>query len=845
MAPNILLLRVCWLEALTKNEVKTALRDLFVANPGKAVRLAKTYGLYDWLYETIIHPVHMSACRHEPNLFIEYIMTDPETGSDIIQQPFQREWQQIISDYKRVLIAAPRSHGKCCTAGTKLILRDNTPKEVSTLPIGVPFETLSWTEELGYTWQWAKVWQSTKQTCYKITTRSGRTTEYSEEHPCWTDTGWVAAKDLQVGNRFGVARGKPHGSVAYDLIKARILGYALTTAIPEDCFTWDSNSVQALLQGYVETGKYRSTSRKLQEDMQSLLLRFNTQSYIIQKNEEYELQIIPTTGDEKLFWDEIVSVEYTGMQQTYSVEVENTHIHITDDFVTHNSIQLVGRLTWELGNNHELRIIILGSSSDNAQQILGLVSELVKSDRCKEVFPDLIIDTEKGDRKDHFFVKRKIAQRDPSVSACGILEAGAGKRADLLICDDVVDSKNAITNPAMREQITRQVKETWFSLVSSKGRVVWIGTPYHIADCTHNLKNNPEIWKIWWTPAIKNDMVLDEFGEPVMEAMLDEDGNTLFDPIFGKPKMRPKTVRTYLWPDKWGEEALRLRRLEVGERTFSRQYLLNAMSDEERTFPEKSIIKSFDYELLDIGDGVEDDWPTFGGVDLASSMGKKAAWTVIWTLARNPHNKRLYLKDVWRQKATFVETIAAIEHMWEKHHWRFTYVENNGYQTAVINSMGEDKKWIPIQGFHTSATGKFDEKVGLPGMCVAFERGLFAIPAGRFDPQTLQLSAEDDSDLAVFMGELRAHPGGEWSDTIMALWFAYRAAIEGQSDFESAYLDAIAGVSKPEKPSIQDLAVVDRTTPYKVTCTHCKVELSGRGRPGLCPICNIQLGSVV
>lgn len=42
-----------------------------------------------------------------------------------------------------------------------------------------------------------------------------------------------------------------------------------------------------------------------------------------------------------LCWDKIVKVESIGMQQTYSVAVDNTHTHVTNDFVTHNSFSVL------------------------------------------------------------------------------------------------------------------------------------------------------------------------------------------------------------------------------------------------------------------------------------------------------------------------------------------------------------------------------------------------------------------------------------------------------------------------------------------------------------------------
>jgi hypothetical protein len=432
------------------------------------------------------------------------------------------------------------------------------------------------------------------------------------------------------------------------------------------------------------------------------------------------------------------------------------------------TIQIVGRVIWELGHNPNLRIKIIAAADDKAKEILGLIRDFVSdSERVHEVFPNLEIDVRKGDRATDFFVKRDVKQRDPSVDAAGVLSAGAGGRADLLICDDVVDLKNSVINPAMREQVIKAIQETWFSLVSATGSIVWICTPYHVADATHVIKATGR-FKLWIVPAIR------------YERHYDEEGNPLVDEETGQQVV----TKHILWEDKWSEAKLDDKRGEVGERVFARQYLLNAMSDEERTFPEKSLERSFDLTRADIGDDVDDEWITYGGVDLASAFGRKNAWTVIWTIAVNPHDHRFYLKEMYRRRMSFPDTVEAIIAQARKHNWRLGKVENNAYQQAVIDAIGERDKTLPLEPF-TTGSNKADEKVGLPGMAVAFEKSKFAIPAARFP-----LAPDDPSMISILMTELRTHPGGEFSDTIMALWFAWSAATSGSGDFEDAWLEA-------------------------------------------------------
>lgn len=439
--------------------------------------------------------------------------------------------------------------------------------------------------------------------------------------------------------------------------------------------------------------------------------------------------------------------------------------------------QLVGRCIWEIGRNHNIRIKVVSATDDKAKEILGQIKEMIKkSERVKDVFPDLEVDEERGDTKGEFFVKRSnVTMRDGTVQSAGVLSSGAGGRADILLCDDVVDPKNALVNPSVREQVKEVLTKTWFSLVAASGRIYYLATPYHVQDATHHLRDTVgDAWEIApWIPAIIYELQFDEDGAPVLEP----------DPETGKE--RQKVVKRYLWPEKWNDEALELKRTELGPQGFASQFLLKAMSEEDRVFPEESLRRSYNPDLSEIGEDIEDDWATFGGVDLASSLGKRAAWTVILTLARNPVNGRLRVKSIVRRKMNFTKTLPFIVSEFKQHKWRAAYVESNQYQTAVIAALDESNKSIPIKGFQTGVN-KNDALVGLPGLNVAFDHGLFEIPSARFP-----LAPDDTTELGILMAELQTYPGGDSKDVIMALWFAYRCAVENIGDFEDAYTDAV------------------------------------------------------
>jgi len=434
------------------------------------------------------------------------------------------------------------------------------------------------------------------------------------------------------------------------------------------------------------------------------------------------------------------------------------------------SVQVSARCVFELGHNHNLRIKVVSSIDDAAEDILSLIHDNIeRNERVHQVFPDLTLDYAAGVTKDSITVSRTIIQRDASVQAKGVLSAAAGGRADILVLDDAVDYVNAVKNPAMRPKVIDSIRRIWVPLMSDVGRMWWLCTPYHVEDATHVFRRDGMFDREWWKPAITYHLVYDENGE------------TITDPETGEPKCR----KEILWPEWWTSEKLERKRREIGTVAFTQQYLLKVMSDEDLTFPIDVLRPSFDSTLWRIGQavGLDDEnglipahWPTYGGIDLASAVGIKAAYCVIWTIAKSPENGRLYLKEMIRKRMKMPELMPAIQSAFDRNHWQYAYVENNAFQKAVEDTLDDSYKHIPIKGCHTGSN-KNDAKVGLPGMATAFSKGLFVIPA-RY---VKDLTEADQSPFGIFWNELTTHPGGRFSDTIMALWFAYRAAIEGGS----------------------------------------------------------------
>ena len=395
----------------------------------------------------------------------------------------------------------------------------------------------------------------------------------------------------------------------------------------------------------------------------------------------------------------------------------------------------VARSLWELGRNPELRIKIICAGEDLATKLVGEIARhITHNPRLRQVFPELRPDPDGPWTRSQLRVVRQGLSKDPSVEAYGIVSAGVGGRADLLIFDDVCDQRTAVLQPAMREQIKRLFYETWLNLLGPQGRAVYVATVWHPADLSVELRDSGN-WTTWW--------------------------RGIYDEATGES----------LWPDRWSEEALHQRETEIGSRAFARQFLLQAVSDEERLFSPAGIVRCRDTRFVIGRQQPDPAWPKYIGVDLASSLGKKASYSVIFTVAVNPQGQRLPV-EIIRVKVKLAELLTAIVQAYERWKPRRIIVENNAFQEAVLELLRREHPRLPIVGHRTGAE-KADEQIGLPSLAAAVDKGEWIIPAGG-TPH----GGGCECAYCAWQREMALYPACEHSDTLMAMWFAETAARE-------------------------------------------------------------------
>lgn len=278
--------------------------------------------------------------------------------------------------------------------------------------------------------------------------------------------------------------------------------------------------------------------------------------------------------------------------------------------------QLEGHAIWRLGRNPNLRIKIVCASDGKAvERLFAIIQHIRINERVHEVFPNLK-PAEYGDWTKHkIVVRRDYISRDASIEALGVLSTATGGRADVLFADDVVDRRNALEQPKLRENVKNAWRSDWSNLLEPNAQIIYCGTPWHTADLTHELKRNPT-YKILSCPIGKP-------GDP-------------YAPV---------------WEEKWPREQLKRRRLKIGQVEYDRGFRLRALSGDFATVLEDWI----DYwdSPPDLGSLI-----CFQAFDVSS--GTAADWFATVTVGVDPRSMEIFVLEAWHAKLTFLQRANAI-----------------------------------------------------------------------------------------------------------------------------------------------------------------------------------------
>lgn len=236
---------------------------------------------------------------------------------------------------------------------------------------------------------------------------------------------------------------------------------------------------------------------------------------------------------------------------------------------------------WQLIHDCKHRVLILSAGSDVAMEIANWVIQIIMN---WDILECMRPDRQHGDRASskafdvHWMLKG--AEKSPSVACIGVTANMQGRRADLLIPDDIESSKNGITE-VQRAALEHLSKD--FTSICKSGRIIYLGTPQTVDSIYNNLPARGYVIRVWpgRYPTEEQEEHYATTLAPLIRKRMEADPSLRsgggLDGTMGKPTD----------PVLLDEETLTKKELDQGQAYFQLQHMLNTKLSDEMRHPLK------------------------------------------------------------------------------------------------------------------------------------------------------------------------------------------------------------------------------------------------------------------
>lgn len=234
-------------------------------------------------------------------------------------------------------------------------------------------------------------------------------------------------------------------------------------------------------------------------------------------------------------------------------------------------------VVWRWIHDPSIRTLIVSAGGPLAKEIANWIIQIVMG---MDILECLRPDASNGDRQSveafdvHYTLKGP--EKSPSVACLGVNSNIQGKRADLLIGDDIESSKNSATE-TMREKLRQLTRD--FTSICSKGKIVYLGTPQSIDSVYNSLPSRGYHVRIWTGryPTIEEEANYGGALAPLITKRMEEDPSLREGG--GPTGDRGKPVDPVLL----NEDDLTFKEIDQGKAYFQLQHMLDtALMDADR-----------------------------------------------------------------------------------------------------------------------------------------------------------------------------------------------------------------------------------------------------------------------
>ena len=446
---------------------------------------------------------------------------------------------------------------------------------------------------------------------------------------------------------------------------------------------------------------------------------------------------------------------------------------------------------WRIYKDQSIRIMIVSGNDDIAASFnRAIMAHLENNQKLHDELGYLVPQYPKKWGEKALQVGRENAryiEKDPTVAAIGVGGKLISRRADIIILDDPIDIETARTKQ-MRNKTREWFENVLLPILEDNGILIVVGTAWYRDDLYDALWQDSKFdIKLKLKALMYHEKYLYQHKDGVRSMFKFVPWRLTDFPMALKAQdifSQEVSLRYHLyenlkggmmWQDKWSFQKLIAKKFEqnMSSASFMRQYLNEPSTEEEKVFKERDLKRMVD---RGVGKHLVLSWENsapqsnlgYGhliiaiGVDLAISKSREAdnSAIAVWGLTDDRRRVCLWLDyGKWSPDEVKQRVLDAY----------YNYkpvkvrVENVAFQDMLRQELAQD---IPVEGFHTTSSKKFNPETGLAHLAMLLEQDKLVLPMTRKVTEHFDKVKQLLYEMQIYSYD--QHDG----DLLMASWFA-------------------------------------------------------------------------
>ncbi len=450
---------------------------------------------------------------------------------------------------------------------------------------------------------------------------------------------------------------------------------------------------------------------------------------------------------------------------------------------------------WKAYFNPRTKGFIFSATQPLAERILDdIKAELESNPKLQWLVPD----------KPEMWTKKEIRLTNGvTIYARSFGTRVRGAHPHWIVVDDGLTDETAYSDIVRRKQID-YFYTAITNMIVPGGRIIVVGTPFHMADLYADLEENDEY-------------------------------------TFRKYQALDEKNMVALWPERYPVKALLRRKREIRTIRFDREFQCVPISDEMSLFP-GYLFKGDPVEQYMVTLGMDwDFWKdklqfTVMGCDFAISAEQGADFSVFWVQGVDLYGNR-WILDIERHKGLpYHQQLSHMHRLAKKYEVGLLLIEANQMQ-KIFGQELKRKTDLPVQEFVTGVQKHALDK-GVPSLRILLENQKFRIPRGdRRSVEITDIWINEMRQCTIIDGKVVSV--GAHNDTIMAAWIADQAIRLGTFSYTfGEESDVMSEGQLNEQLGIpqDDLGMSEEISEIVANDPSLKLTPSQRERLGLDPI---------